>query len=345
MIAWRIWCLQQATHGHSAHTHVLGNRPDRRTSGVPLAYCLPACDAPRSGLHLAQFCSAGRWRRERWHDRWFGFGRHFGDDVLYAPTAAAENLVECGTGVGRQMETIGDLDCVRRALLTAFRVCARTIANDDLHSWMLAEPIGEHFRGPIVQQVNWSVRFEVNQERAISACTPLTAQSQVIDAQHSRRLNRWIAQRVQQSQQRIRAARNASLLRQTSATLATGLQRERGQQLGCVVGAASVAGQHAIEALGKNMAWARWDITEPPTAVKLQAHSVATPGKIERASLKPTVLPSTQLATLGARNGPARGFGNEDQTSIALDNDQHDAPVLTLPTLWHDHRHQPRCLR
>jgi hypothetical protein len=58
---------------------------------------------------------------------------------------------------------------------------------------------------------------------------------------------------------------------------------------------------------------------------------VATPGKIERASLKPTVLPSTQLATPGARNGPARGFGNEGQTSIALDNDQDDAPVLTLP--------------
>ena len=64
---------------------------------------------------------------------------------------------------------------------------------------------------------------------------------------------------------------------------------------------------------------------------------MATPGKIERASLKPTVLPSTQLATLGARNGHACGFSNEDQTSIALDNDQDDAPVLTLPTVRHDH--------
>jgi len=122
--------LQQATHGHSAHTHVLGNRPDRRTSGVPRADRLPACDAPQSGLHLAQFCSAGWWRRKRWHDRWYGFGLHFRDDVLYPPTATAENLVECGTGVGRQVETISNLDCVRRALLAAFRVCTGAIAND-----------------------------------------------------------------------------------------------------------------------------------------------------------------------------------------------------------------------
>jgi hypothetical protein len=65
--------------------------------------------------------------------------------------------------------------------------------------------------------------------------------------------------------------------------------------------------------------------------VKFQTYGVATPGQIERAPLIATVLPSAQLAALGARNGLARGFGNQHQTSITLDRDQDNAPVLTLP--------------
>jgi hypothetical protein len=43
------------------------------------------------------------------------------------------------------------------------------------------------------------------------------------------------------------------------------------------------------------------------------------------------VLTTAQFTALRARCGLPRGFGNEHKTAIVLDNDQHDAPVLTLP--------------
>src|SRR6516162_83790 len=85
--------------------------------------------------------------------------------------AAAENLVECGTCIRRQIETIGDLDGVGCALLSTLSICAGTIANDDLHTGMLAQPIGEHFCGLFVTQVDRSMSFQVHQERAISGNT------------------------------------------------------------------------------------------------------------------------------------------------------------------------------
>jgi hypothetical protein len=97
-----------------------------------------------------------------------------------------------------------------------------------------------------------------------------------------------------------------------------------------------VAGQHTIEALGEDLAWAIWHIAEPPSAVDSQTYGVAAPGQVERVSKVPAVLAPTQLATRRARHRFARRFGNEDQTAIALDNDQDDAPVLTLPAQRHD---------
>jgi hypothetical protein len=113
-VAWRICRLQEAAHGHPAHTHVLGDPPYRCACCAPLAHRLPSCDAPRSRFQFAQFRSARRWRRERWHHRGFGFGLHFRDDVLHVSTATAKNLVECGAGVGRQVKPIGDLDPLLR---------------------------------------------------------------------------------------------------------------------------------------------------------------------------------------------------------------------------------------
>jgi hypothetical protein len=61
---------------------------------------------------------------------------------------------------------------------------------------------------------------------------------------------------------------------------------------GRAVGSPSVAGQHTIEALGEDLARARWHITEPPAAVDSQPYGMAAPGQIERAPLVSAVLPS-----------------------------------------------------
>jgi len=102
-------------------------------------------------------------------------------------------------------------------------------------------------------------------------------------------------------------------------------------QFGRAIGAPSVVGQHTFEALGEDPAWAVRPIAEPPTAVDFQTYGVAAPGQVKWASKVTAVLPATQLAALRARHGFAGRFGNKDQAAIALDNDQDDAPVLTLP--------------
>jgi hypothetical protein len=59
---------------------------------------------------------------------------------------------------------------------------------------------------------------------------------------------------------------------------------------------------------------------------------MAAPGQIQRAPKIAAVLTPTQLAAFRARNGFAGGFSNEIEAAIVVDNDQDDAPVLTLPS-------------
>src|SRR5438309_1257873 len=87
-----------------------------------------------------------------------------------------------------------------------------------------------------------------------------------------------VGQNVQEPQERVRADWYTGFARQPSATFAAGLECECGQQFGRAVGTASVAGQHAIEALGEDLAWTARHITEPPAAVDSQTHGVTAPG-------------------------------------------------------------------
>src|SRR5712691_2213372 len=133
---------------------------------------------------------------------------------------------------------------------------------------------------------------------------------------------------MQDPQERVRANGYASLSGQSSATLASRLQRERRQQIGGAVGPTRIASQCAIEALGKDLARASRHVAEPATAVDAQLDHLAAPRLIERATLVASVQPSAQLTALGTRNAHARWFGNKNQTSVALDDDQDDAPAV-----------------
>jgi hypothetical protein len=101
-------------------------------------------------------------------------------------------------------------------------------------------------------------------------------------------------------------------------------------------------GQHAIEALGEDLAWAIWHIAEPASAMQSQAHGFAAPGQIERPPKISAVLPSTQLAALRAWNGRACWFGDEHQTAITLDGNQDHAPVINYWPTRFGHRFSPR---
>ena len=48
----------------------------------------------------------------------------------------------------------------------------------------MAQPVGEHIGGAIVQQIDGSVILEVDQQRSVPAL--LASQSNIVDAQHAR---------------------------------------------------------------------------------------------------------------------------------------------------------------
>jgi len=81
------------------------------------------------------------------------------------------------------MEAVGDLNGVRCTLTTTLCIRTGTIAHDNLDTGMTPQPIGENFGSALIDQVDRAVRFQVDQDRAISSFT--SAQGKVIDTQHA----------------------------------------------------------------------------------------------------------------------------------------------------------------
>ena len=62
-----------------------------------------------------------------------------------------------------EVEAIGNLYGLRSTLTTTFGVRAGAVTDDDLDAWMVAQPVREHLGRPVVEQVDGSVRFQVDQ--------------------------------------------------------------------------------------------------------------------------------------------------------------------------------------
>jgi hypothetical protein len=62
-----------------------------------------------------------------------------------------------------EMEPIGNLDSLGRALPSAFGVRAGAIAHDDLNTRVVPQPVGEDVGCSIVEQVNRTVGLEVKE--------------------------------------------------------------------------------------------------------------------------------------------------------------------------------------
>ena len=93
--------------------------------------------------------AGGRYRRRRC---WTLVRKRVGnDDVLDVPSAAAQDLIQSGAGVGGQVKTISHLDGIGRTLPTAFGVRSGTIAHDDLDTRVTAQPVGEYLGSAIVE--------------------------------------------------------------------------------------------------------------------------------------------------------------------------------------------------
>jgi hypothetical protein len=89
-------------------------------------------------------------------------------------------------------------------LLATFCIGSSTIADNDLDSWVAAQPVGEELGSAIIEQVDRPMPLQVEKQGAISPL--LASERNVIDAKNSRTtLALSIGECVEQTEQRVRA--------------------------------------------------------------------------------------------------------------------------------------------
>jgi hypothetical protein len=128
-------------------------------------------------------------------------------------------------------------DPIRRDF-TKLNPLPKLITDDDLHARVMTPPIGEYVGGAIVEQIDWSVRLEIEEQRAVAALLP--SQGDVVNTEYP-----WpmpivgIRERMQEPQEYVWTDGHARTFRVSpAAALAAGLHRERRQQIGGAVGSA-----------------------------------------------------------------------------------------------------------
>jgi hypothetical protein len=102
-IAWSVWSLNQPVYRHAAHSKIGCDTLDGLASRVARANGIPAGNPPIACFQFELFRAAD-WRRwQCWRDTRLRVRIRSNDDVLHSPAAAAEHLVKCRVGNGREM--------------------------------------------------------------------------------------------------------------------------------------------------------------------------------------------------------------------------------------------------
>jgi hypothetical protein len=81
------------------------------------------------------------------------------------------------------VEAIRYLDCSRRPISAALSVGARSIPDDDLHTGVLPQPVGQRIRRPIAEKIDGGMGFHIHQNRSV-AVSP--TEREIVDSKHSR---------------------------------------------------------------------------------------------------------------------------------------------------------------
>ena len=85
------------------------------------------------------------------------------------------------------MKAIGNLHGIGRSLSCSFGVRLSAITYDDLYAGMLLQPGGERLRLPALQQVNWLMAFQIDEDGAVAVPPP---QREVVHPEDARRRKR-----------------------------------------------------------------------------------------------------------------------------------------------------------
>jgi len=112
---------------------------------------------------------------------------------------ADEDSFEDVAAIAREVEAIGDLDSIRRSVPCPTGVVAPSIPTHQFRLTMRVEPGGERIGGPLGQQINHAMSFQIRENRAVVMAPP---QGEIINAEHGRRADRRFGKGAHEAEQR-----------------------------------------------------------------------------------------------------------------------------------------------
>jgi hypothetical protein len=213
-----------------------------------------------------------------------------------------EQLVHGSAGILHQVEAIGNLDRTWCPGSGSFGIGFRPIAHDDLHSGMLAEPLGQGLCVAPRQQVDRLTCFQIDQNRPV-ALSP--TQGQIINTKDAWCLDLVAIVSAQQAEERIRADEQTSTVGQACSGFAShhpGQLEEEGVGIGRTL---RPPGQPRSEVLSKGASHTLRIRTAKAANAQNQPNRAATPGQIGGMA----VVPIVDFVRDGAAAGTASGSG------------------------------------
>ena len=190
-----------------------------------------------------------------------------------------EDLVQGFPEILQQMKTVRDLGRLGRALPSAFRIGARPIPGDHLHSGVRPEPLGHRLGGPIREELHGLAAFEIHQDRAIRMPFP---QRKIVHTQHPGGGQRrgWLA--AEPTQQGVTADAHVPLMTEAHPSLPAQREAQGDQALGEPQRAPCPGGRDGRQPFGEDAAVTGAIAAKPLADAQLEAHAILRPGQVRQ---------------------------------------------------------------
>jgi hypothetical protein len=149
----------------------------------------------------------------------------------------------------RQVETVGNLDSIRRTARDALGVGAAPIPTDDLDPRTVLQPGRQRCRRSVWQQVDEAVLLQIDQDGPIGVALPFRP---VVDSEHAWCGCRHHRRPADQAEQCGWTGRHPQAPDDPGPELATQRKRQQTDDLGQTSGTARVGGDHGWQSLGED---------------------------------------------------------------------------------------------
>lgn len=223
---------------------------------------------------------------------------------------AVENPGQSITEIAQKVPAIRDLDGVRSAGPNAVGVSAGAVAGNDLHPGMGFQPRRHRLRVAVGQQVDGTVAFQIDDDRAVALTAP---PGPVVDADDARCCQGRQGSCPDQAQQRVAADRHGQASRQAGTSLAAGAEGDAPLRLRQPDGPPNLRQGNGRQTFGEDAARALDSGAAETSNLEVELADPALPRQVAEAATVTTMNAARGMPTHGAgRRGGASAHGHNN---------------------------------